>query len=192
MAKRPADWVKYPVFGVVAALRCLFLNMISSTLLGRAYQTIGYYVFARFCLPRRRLAPPVRKHGAAPDGADRPGADATWGGFGSSSAIARLMPLKVKPSSPKVVDRPAKALSYNDVEILRTLADKFHYTAIWCRYAETTGLSRSWSIAGCVMKAMGVIETRINEKNVLHWFVSARAKALLADVLNNREQKKSA
>src|SRR5574343_1858607 len=46
------DWVKYPVFGVVAALTVpLFLNMISSTLLeGARTKPIDYYVFAGFCL----------------------------------------------------------------------------------------------------------------------------------------------
>src|SRR5574343_1212440 len=46
------DWIKYPVFGVVAALTVpMFLNMISSTLLeGARTKPIDYYVFAGFCL----------------------------------------------------------------------------------------------------------------------------------------------
>ena len=60
-------------------------------------------------------------------------------------------------------------------------------------FQEVTGLSRELvSQRLTVMKAMGVIETRINEKNVLHWFVSTRGKALLADILSGQEQKKSA
>src|SRR5574343_1044215 len=46
------DWVKYPVFGVVAALTLpLFLNMISSTLLeGARTKPVDFYVFGGFCL----------------------------------------------------------------------------------------------------------------------------------------------
>jgi len=58
---------------------------------------------------------------------------------------------------------------------------------------DSTGLGRDFvSQRLTVMKALGVIETRINDKNVLHWFVSARGKAVLGDILGGQEQKKSA
>jgi len=40
------------------------------------------------------------------------------------------------------------------------------------------------------MKAMGVIETRINDKNLMYWGVSARGKTLLGDILSGQEDKK--
>ena len=88
-------------------------------------------------------------------------------------------------------EEPREALSYNDVEILRALADGNFVYGNLASICETTGLARELvSQRLTVMKAMGVIETRINEKNVLHWFVSARGKGLLADILSGQEQKK--
>ena len=191
------DWVKYPVFGVVAALTVpLFLNMISSTLLeGARTKPIDYYVFAGFCLlyvvaSRRLFENMVQRLMGQIDQVRRD--------VGQIRQQQRdepvLMPLKSEAEQPKVVEPdPREALSYNDVEILRTLADGNFVYGNLASICETTGLSRELvSQRLTIMKAMGVIETRINEKNVLHWFVSARGKALLADILNGQEQKKSA
>jgi DNA-binding MarR family transcriptional regulator len=189
--------VKYPVFGVVAALTVpLFLNMISSTLLeGARSKPIDYYVFAGFCLlyvvaSRRLFENMVQRLMGQIDQVRRD--------VGQIRQQQRdepvLMPLKSEAEPPKVVEPdPREALSYNDVEILRTLADGNFVYGNLVSICETTGLSRELvSQRLTIMKAMGVIETRINEKNVLHWFVSARGKALLADILNGQEQKKSA
>ena len=59
--------------------------------------------------------------------------------------------------------------------------------------AEKTGLGRELiSQRLTVLKNLGIIETRINEKNVLHWFVSNKGKQLLGDILSGQEEKKSA
>ena len=39
------------------------------------------------------------------------------------------------------------------------------------------------------MKNLGVIETRISDKNVLHWYVSPRGKQMLEDVLSGQEER---
>ena len=191
------DWVKYPVFGVVAALTVpMFLNMISSTLLeGARTKPIDYYVFAGFCLlyvvASRRLFENIvlRLMGQI---------DQVRRDVGQIRQQQREEPLLAPPRSEVEPARPAEpdpreALSYNDVEILRALADGNFVYGNLASICETTGLARELvSQRLTVMKAMGVIETRINEKNVLHWFVSARGKGLLADILSGQEQKKIA
>ena len=58
---------------------------------------------------------------------------------------------------------------------------------------ERTGLNRDFvSQRLTIMKSMGVIETRINDKNVLYWGVSVRGKAVLGDILSGQEDKKIA
>ena len=191
------DWAKYPVFGVVAALTVpLFLNMISSTLLeGARTKPIDYYVFAGFCLlyvvaSRRLFENMVQRLMGQIDQVRRD--------VGQIRQQQRdepvIVPLKSDAEPAKAVEPdPREALSYNDVEILRALADGNFVYGNLVSICETTGLSRELvSQRLTVMKAMGVIETRINEKNVLHWFVSTRGKALLADILSGQEQKKSA
>ena len=39
-----------------------------------------------------------------------------------------------------------------------------------------------------VLKSLGVLETRMNERNVLHWFVSPQGKQMLGDVLSGQEE----
>ena len=191
------DWIKYPIFGMVAAFTVpLFLNMISSTLLeGARTKPIDYYVFAGFCLlyvvaSRRLLENMVQRLMGQIDQVRRD--------VGQIRQQQRdepvIVPLKSEAEPAKAVEPdPREALSYNDVEILRALADGNFVYGNLVSICETTGLSRELvSQRLTVMKAMGVIETRINEKNVLHWFVSTRGKALLADILSGQEQKKSA
>jgi DNA-binding transcriptional ArsR family regulator len=191
------DWVKYPVFGVVAALTVpMFLNMISSTLLeGARTKPIDYYVFAGFCLlyvvaSRRLFENMVQRLMGQIDQVRRD--------VGQIRQQKReeplLAPVKAEAEPPRSADPdPREALSYNDVEILRALADGNFVYGNLVSICETTGLSRDVvSQRLTIMKAMGVIETRINEKNVLHWFVSARGKAVLADILGGQEQKKIA
>jgi DNA-binding transcriptional ArsR family regulator len=84
-------------------------------------------------------------------------------------------------------------LSYNDVEILRALAEENFVYGNLVAICDRTGLARDFvSQRLTVMKAMGVIETRINDKNVLHWGVSARGKAVLGEILTGQDEKKSA
>ena len=39
-----------------------------------------------------------------------------------------------------------------------------------------------------VLKSLGVIETRMNERNVLHWFVSPKGRQMLGDILSGQEE----
>lgn len=188
------DWIKYPVFGVIAALTVpLFLNMISSTLLeGARTKPVDFYVFTGFCLiyvvASRRLFENIAQRllgqidqvrhdiGHLKQKRDEP-------------AI-----VKVDNETPKAADPdPREVLSYNDVEILRTLAEESFVYGNLAAICEQTGLPRDFvSQRLTVMKALGVIETRINDKNVLHWFVSARGRAVLDTVVGAQNDKKTA
>ena len=187
------DWLKYPVLGVVAALTVpLFLNMISSTLLENARtKPVDFFAFAGFCLiyvvASRRLLENLaqrligqldqvkREVGQLKQQRDEP-------------AIA-LKAEGDKPAEPE----PREVLSYNDVEILRALAEESFVYGNLAAICERTGLARDFvSQRLTVMKTLGVIETRINDKNVLHWGVSSRGKAVLGEILTGQDEKKSA
>ncbi|HJV92654.1 MAG TPA: YEATS-associated helix-containing protein [Azonexus sp.] len=189
------DWIKYPVLGVVAALTVpLFLNMISSTLLeGARTKPVDFFAFAGFCLiyvvASRRLLENValRLMGQL---------DQVKREVGQLKQQRREEPVvqlpkaeAEKPAEPE----PREVLSYNDVEILRALAEESFVYGNLAAICERTGLGRDYvSQRLTVMKTMGVIETRINDKNVLHWGVSARGKAVLGEILTGQDDKKSA
>lgn len=189
------DWLKYPVLGVVAALTVpLFLNMISSTLLeGARTKPVDFFAFAGFCLiyvvASRRLLDNVAQRLLGQ-------LDQVKREVGQLKQQKREEPI----SQPIAADieknaelEPREVLSYNDVEIVRTLVEESFVYGNLAAICERTGLARDFvSQRLAVMKAMGVIETRINDKNVLHWGVSARGKALLAEILTGQDDKKTA
>lgn len=190
------DWVKYPVFGVVAALTVpLFLNMISSTLLeGARTKPVDFYVFAGFCLiyvvaSCRLFENMVQRLMGQIDQVRRDVGHLKQQKRDEPVVAAKSEPEPIKLAEPD----PKEVLSYNDVEILRALAEESFVYGNLAAICDSTGLARDFvSQRLSVMKAMGVIETRINDKNVLHWFVSARGKAVLNDILGGQEQKKIA
>jgi hypothetical protein len=189
------DWLKYPVLGVVAALTVpLFLNMISSTLLeGARTKPVDFFAFGGFCLiyvvASRRLLDNVAQRLLGQ-------IDQVKREVGHLKQQKREEPISL-PSAAEVEKstelEPREVLSYNDVEIVRTLVEESFVYGNLAAICERTGLARDFvSQRLTVMKAMGVIETRINDKNVLHWGVSARGKALLAEILTGQDDKKSA
>jgi len=190
------DWVKYPVFGVVAALTVpLFLNMISSTLLeGARTKPVDFYVFAGFCLiyvvaSRRFFENMVQRLMGQIDQVRR-----DVGHLKQQKRDEPVIAAKTEAEPIRLAEPdPKEVLSYNDVEILRALAEESFVYGNLVAICESTGLARDFvSQRLTIMKAMGVIETRINDKNVLHWIVSARGKAVLNDILGGQEQKKIA
>jgi DNA-binding transcriptional ArsR family regulator len=194
------EWVKYPVLGVIAALTVpLFLNMISSNLLEAARsRPVDFFVFAGFCLiyvvASRRVFENVanklltqmdqmkremgqikqQQHDFPPAAREELGASAE-------------VPAAQKPEEFKEV------LSYNDIEILRALAEASYVYGNLVGITDKTGLSRDLvSTRLTVLKNLGIIETRINDKNVLHWFVSPKGKQLLGEILSGQDERKSA
>jgi DNA-binding transcriptional ArsR family regulator len=190
------DWLKYPILGVVAALTVpLFLNMISSTLLeGARTKPVDFYTFAGFCLiyvvASRRLVENV----AARLMGQMDQVKREVGHLKQQKREEAIIALQPKPEPEPVKmpePDPTDVLSYNDVEILRALAQESYIYGNLAAICERTGLAREFvSQRLTVMKSLGVIETRINEKNVLHWYVSTRGKAVLGEILAGQDDKK--
>jgi gas vesicle protein len=189
------DWLKYPVLGVVAALTVpLFLNMISSTLLeGARTKPVDFFAFAGFCLiyvvaSRRLMENIAQRLIGQVDQVQREVKQ-----LRQQQQDERVVPpSRVEPLNAPEAE-PREVLSYNDVEILRALAEENFVYGNLVAICDRTGLARDFvSQRLTVMKAMGVIETRINDKNVLHWGVSARGKAVLGEILTGQDEKKSA
>lgn len=191
------DWAKYPILGVIAALTVpLFLNMISSNLLEAARtRPVDFFVFAGFCLiyvvasrrvfenaanklmnqmdqMKREMVQIKQQRPEPPAFRDEP------------SAIAEA-PLPV--AKPEVIK---ESLSYNDIEILRALSEDSYVYGNLAGLTDKTGLARDLvSSRLTVLKTLGIIETRINDKNVLHWFVSPKGKQMLGDILSGQEDR---
>jgi hypothetical protein len=191
------DWLKYPLLGIVAALTVpLFLNMISSTLLeGARTKPVDFFAFAGFCLiyvvaSRRLMENVAQRLLGQLDQVKREVVQLKQQKREEIAAAA----VRVEPAVPAVVEpEPREVLSYNDVEILRALAEESFVYGNLAAICERTGQARDFvSQRLTVMKSMGVIETRINDKNVLHWAVSARGRSLLGEILSGQEEKKSA
>jgi len=191
------DWFKYPVLGVVAALTVpLFLNMIASTLLeGARTKPVDFFTFAGFCLiyviaARRLLENVAQRLSGQLDQVRREVGHLKQ----QKQAEQMFLSSREEVSAPAdAKPEPREVLSYNDVEILRALAEESFVYGNLAALCDRTGLARDFiSQRLTVMKTLGVIETRINDKNVLHWGVSARGKALLGEILTGQDDKKMA
>ena len=193
------DWGKFLILGIIAALTVpLFLNMISSNLLEAARtRPVDFFVFAGFCLiyvvvsrrffenvanrlmnqmdqVRREMGQMKQQRQDAPPPA---------------TPREEPAPVTEAPVAPKP-EVIRESLSYNDIEILRALAEDSYVYGNLVGLTDKTGLARDIVSARLtVMKNLGVIETRINDKNVLHWYVSPRGKQMLGDVLSGQEER---
>ena len=192
------DWGKYPILGVISALTVpLFLNMISSNLLEAARtRPVDFFVFAGFCLiyvvasrrvfenaanklliqmdqMKREVLQIKQQRPDAPLLVPRDEISPAT----ETQALAALRPEIVKES-----------LSYNDIEIVRALNEASYVYGNLVGITDKTGLARELVSARLtVLKGLGIIETRINDKNVLHWFVSPKGKQVLGDILTGQE-----
>jgi len=191
------EWGKYLTLGVISALTVpLFLNMLSSNLLEAARtRPVDFFVFAGFCLiyvvASRRVFENV---------ANRL--------FGQMDQMKREMnqirqlrqdAAPVREESPgshegaSVAVRPEavrESLSYNDVEILRALSEDNYVYGNLVGLTDKTGLARELVSARLpVLKGLGLIETRINDKNILHWYVAAKGKQMLGEILAGQEDR---
>lgn len=191
------DGFKYATLGVIAALTVpLFLNMLSSNLLEAARtRPVDFFVFAGFCLiyvvaSRRLFENAANKLLSQIDQVKR---DVNHLKQQKREAPA---PVVAREESPAVATEPARAeppkesLSYNDVEILRAIAEENYVYGNLAGLTDKTGLGRELvSNRLTVLKNLGIIETRISDKNVLHWYVSLKGKQMLGEVLAQGERK---
>ena len=192
------DWGKYTILGVIAALTVpLFLNMISSNLLEAARtRPVDFFVFAGFCLTyvvatRRVAENAANKLLNQMDQMKREMVQLKQQRQDMPHSLAREehlpvveVPLALKAEAIK------ESLSYNDIEILRALAEESYVYGNLVGLTDKTGLARDLVSARLVvLKTLGIIETRINDKNVLHWFVSPKGKQMLGDILSGQEDR---
>ncbi len=195
-----ADWGKYPILGVIAALTVpLFLNMISSNLLEAARtRPIDFFVFAGFCLiyvvaSRRVFEGAANKLRAQIDQVRRDVVQIKQQRQEAPPPAPREEPSVAAEIEPPVVAKAEavrESLSYNDIEILRALAEQSYVYGNLVGLTDKTGLARELvSNRLTVLKNLGIIETRINEKNVLHWYVSPKGKQMLGDILSGQEDR---
>jgi hypothetical protein len=189
------DWGKYAVLGVIAALTVpLFLNMISSNLLEAARtRPVDFFVFAGFCLiyvvaSRRLFENAANKLLSQMDQLKgevvRIKEQRQEVVFAPREEPLPAVEAAVASAPPVKTEAPRESLSYNDVEILRALAGENYVYGNLTGITDETGLNRDIvSTRLTVLKNLGVIETRINDKNVLHWCVSPRGKQMLGEIL---------
>ena len=197
------DWGKYPILGVIAALTVpLFLNMISSNLLEAARtRPVDFFVFAGFCLiyvvaSRRVFENVANKLLGQMDQMKREMTQIKQQRQDMPAPAPRdepLPPVEAIPLPPPAVAKPEvvkESLSYNDIEILRALAGENYVYGNLVGLTDKTGLARDLvSTRLTVLKNLGIIETRINEKNVLHWYVSPKGKQMLGDILSGQDDR---
>ena len=186
------EWGKYLTLGVIVALTVpLFLNMISSNLLeAPRTRPVDFFVFAGFCLiyvvASRRLGENM--------------ANRLLGQMEQMKReLGQIKERQPENPPPAVREEPAEAagkpetpkesLSYNDIEILRALAKDNYVYGNLVGITDETGLAREIvSNRLTVLKNLGIIETRISEKNVLHWSVSPKGKQALGEILSGQTE----
>lgn len=191
----PRDGFKYATLGVIAALTVpLFLNMLSSNLLEAARtRPVDFFVFAGFCLiyvvaSRRLFENAANKLLAQVDQVRRDVIQLKQQRAEALQSVRDEAP--VSPAEPVRAETAKESLSYNDVEILRAIAEENYVYGNLAGLTDKTGLGRDLvSNRLTVLKNLGIIETRINDKNVLHWYVSPKGKQMLGEILAQGERK---
>jgi hypothetical protein len=195
------DWAKYPVLGVIAALTVpLFLNMISSNLLEAARtRPVDFFVFAGFCLiyvvaSRRVFENVANKLLSQMDQIKREMSQMKQQRNEAPPAPREeIVPQVETPVAAPKQEAVKESLSYNDIEILRALAEENYVYGNLVGLTDKTGLGRDLvSTRLTVLKNLGIIETRINDKNILHWYVSPKGKQMLGDILSGQDDRKTA
>ena len=189
---------KYLTLGVVAALTVpLFLNMISSNLLEAARtRPVDFFVFAGFCLiyvvfSRRVFEGVANRLLGQMDQMKREMAQIKEQRPDPVSVSAHEDAAEASPSAAvKAPEFARDALAYNDIEILRALAEENYVFGNLAGLTDKTGLARDQvSIRLTVLKNLGLIETRINDKGVLHWFVSPKGRQMLGEILSGQDER---
>ncbi|MBK1680463.1 YEATS-associated helix-containing protein [Rhodocyclus tenuis] len=200
------DVMRYSVLGVVAALTVpLFLNMISSNLIEASRtRPVELFVFGGFCLlyvvASRRLFENVAlrllgqveqmKRQVAEIKPEIERIDRIERRQEEAAAEAATREQAEAAERQAAKDAEKDALSYNDIEIVRAIAEEATIYGNLAGLTEKTGLGRELVGARLVaLKACGILETRINDRNVLHWYVSPKGKQLLDEILSGQDER---
>lgn len=189
------EWGKYLILGVISALTVpLFLNMLSSNLLEAARtRPVDFFVFAGFCLiyvvaSRRVFENAANRLLGQMDQMKREVSQMRQAR--SEPAPVREEPVAAHEAQANKPEPAKESLSYNDVEILRALSEESYVYGNLVGLTDKTGLARELVSARLpVLKGLGLIETRINDKNVLHWYVAPKGKQMLVEILAGQEDR---
>jgi DNA-binding transcriptional ArsR family regulator len=186
---------RYLILGMVTALTApLLLSVLSSNLLENLrLQASQFYVFAAFCLVHVVVVQRLFEHPTAA-AAYRQRLEQLRREVEQLRQEQEALHQYLEPmlSAFEAQQQESKnelreALTYNDVEILRALADESYIYGNLAALSEKTALGRELiSQRLAVLKTMGMIETRITDKNVLHWVISARGRQALTGILNGQ------
>ncbi|MDR3352103.1 MAG: hypothetical protein LBO00_03650 [Zoogloeaceae bacterium] len=77
------------------------------------------------------------------------------------------------------------ALTYNDVALLKALAEESCVYGNLAALAERTALGRDLIHQRlALLRNLGLIDTRIQDKNILHWVISSHGRQAIADFLS--------
>ncbi|MDR1367379.1 MAG: hypothetical protein LBJ76_01495 [Candidatus Accumulibacter sp.] len=91
------------------------------------------------------------------------------------------------PQTPAKSENLIESLTLNDISLVRALSEDSFVCGNLSALTEKTGLSRDFISARLsVLKSQGIIETRINDKNILHWYVSPKNRQILDEILSNQ------
>lgn len=186
-----APWrtaTKYAVLGIVASLTVpLFLNMISSHMLeATRLKSSELFVFAGFCLlyvvvSRRffenlavqlmRQVELVRKDVRhLQESSERPAPGA--------AKAPESEPQEAAAAS--VVELPRNSVSYGDIELMRAVSEgNAIYGALTGLAARTTLPRDQVAPRLAALKGMGLIESKMDDKNVVRWYLTLKGKSLL-------------
>lgn len=184
---------RHMVLGVVAALTVpLFLNMMSSHLLAATrLKSSELFVFAGFCLlyvvatrrffdnaasrllgqveqVRRELRQlrPGGEHAPRPA---TPGRGAEAAGAAESAAA--------------VLELPRHAVSYGDIELMRAVSEGNVIYGAHSGLAARSALPKEQVAARlAALKAMGLIESKIDERSVVRWHLTPKGRSLLEGI----------
>jgi len=190
------DMIRYALLGVVAALTVpLFLNMISSNLLEAARtRPVDIFVFGGFCLiyvvALRRVFENAAQRLLAQIDQVRRDVSRIEADQSEARTPARDEAVILSAEAASRAEPAKESLSYNDIEILRAIAEENYVYGNLAGLTDETGLARDLvSNRLIVLKNQGVIETRISDKNVLHWYLSPKGKQMLGEILSQGERR---
>lgn len=106
-------------------------------------------------------------------------------------SFVRDEPLSGLEAWPAIAPRPEvvkESLSYNDIQILRARAEEIYVYGNLVGLTDKTGLACDLVSARLtVLRNLENIETRIHEKNTLHWFVRSRVTRCWATTSSGRK-----
>jgi hypothetical protein len=182
---------RYMVLGVVAALTVpLFLNMMSSHLLAATrLKSSELLVFAGFCLlyvvVSRRFFENIAAHLMRQVEQVRQEVKHLQysGERAPLPAAHRTAPeteAAPEPTTASIVELPRNSVSFGDIELMRVVAEGNAIYGVNTGLAAKTTLSNDQVAARLsVLKGMGLIESKKDERNVVRWYLTPKGKSLI-------------